>query len=759
MAADGSPGLDRLQADDALAAFTAMASELWQPPHVLAEAAEAFVDGCVEAPGRPDIVVSGETAGISFYFIGQHETLVVTPLSDVADNPVLKELFGDIGIRGRHHHRVPTDARLRARLTLPRIMFINPCVLENFPIPRLSLSVGLPAAYLRQHHRADVRIVDMQMGVDLDSVIAEIEAFRPDLVGMSVSYGQRDIAMDILDRVTELNRRGLLDTRLMLGNIIAASNPGEFQTRYPGLVVATGEGEVTAVAMAEHLAGLRALDDVPGISFTGQDGRPRRTPSAPVDMETIPLPAFDTLPDLGRLKGALTIELSRGCQWNICTFCPRDHKSASWKTFSAGKIVDQFRTFGRLSDAFDIKPHLFLADEEFVGGANDLDETARLTNVARMLMDNRIDIGFDAAARVDQVYVPDYSTEWHTRRLHMWHMCRQAGMDRLFLGIESGCDSQLKRYGKGIRSEHSIFAIRLLSALDIPLRFGFITFDQLMTGFKEVRDNIHFLERTDAFIRPLDVDAYGYERLYELLTRDDDFVAEHTSGKPLAASISYMLASMEVLINSRYANMLKVAEKRTGARLIVDPDHYDTNMGRLVTRFLDPTIGSVAETCQRWIDRHFGVAYTTKSLFKVASPQGRAELMNWMIAFRQISLNLLKAMVYALDLSQAEPEARIELLADQHDPIIRSTIIQLRAAVAHNEIGVADACIACLDSFDGSIEQENERLARAMRDGTLQDNASGQLATSLANWKKHKGSWQLINDPTGVEATACMVEA
>lgn len=751
--------LDRLTANDALAAFAGMASTLWQPPHMLAQSAKTFVDSCLDARVCPDIVVSGETTDVSFYFMRPDETLVITPLSDIADNPVLRELHGDIPVRSRHHYRVATDVRLRERLKLPRIMFINPCVLENFPIPRLSLSVGLPAAYLRKHQKADVRIVDMQMGVDVDGVVAEIEAFRPDLVGMSVSYGQREIAVDILDRVTELNRRGHLKARLMLGNIIAASNPLEFMTRYPGLVVATGEGEITAVAMAEHIAGLRPLDQVPGLCFIGSDGRQQRTPATPVDMETIPLPALDTLPDLGRLKGALTIELSRGCQWNICTFCPRDHKSPSWKTFSAGKILDQFRTFGRLSEAFDIKPHLFLADEEFVGGANDLDETERLTNVARLLMDSRVGVSFDAAARVDQVFVPKYTDDWHIARLRMWHMCRQAGMDRLFLGIESGCDTQLKRYGKGIRASHSIYAIRLLSALDIPLRFGFITFDQLMTGFGEVRENIRFLERTDAFIKPLDVETYGYKRLFELLTRDDDFVAEHASGKPLAASISYMLASMEVLINSRYANMLKVAEKRYGTRLIVDPDRYDTNMGRLVTQFLDPTIGSVAEACQRWIDRHFGIAYTTKSLFKVASPEGRSVLMKWMIRFRQISLKLLKAMVYVLDLSQDEAEARAELLHDQHDPAILSKMVQLRAAIARHEINIRDACLACLDSFDGAVEADNEGLWRAMRAGTLQDNASGQLAASLTNWTAHKGSWQLINDPTGAEASACMVEA
>ncbi len=289
----------------------------------------------------------------------------------------------------------------------------------------------------------------------------------------------------------------------------------------------------------------------------------------------------------------------------MCTFCPREHKSNHWKTLPTVQIIEQFRNLRVVCDQFGFAKQLFLADEEFVGGMNDGVETERIVEIAQTLITEQLHMRFDAAARVDQVYDPKMEKSWHLDRMRMWHLCRQAGLDRLFLGIESGSNAQLRRYGKGIQVEDSVFAIRILSALGIPLRFGFITFDQLMVGLKDLKDNIAFLERTDAFLEESDVTQYGYEQLFDLLLHDSAFIQAHSMNKPIYEGISYMLSTMEVLINSRYALLLQHAERRHNKMLILDKERPDSNMGRYQVTFVDDLIGDMSTACQKWIDRHF----------------------------------------------------------------------------------------------------------------------------------------------------------
>ena len=166
---------------------------------------------------------------------------------------------------------------------------------------------------------------------------------------------------------------------------------------------------------------------------------------------------------------------------------------------------------------------------------------------------------------------------------------------------------------------------------------------------KDLKDNIAFLERTDAFLEEIDVTQYGYEQLFDLLLHDTAFIRAHSMNKPIYEGISYMLSTMEVLINSRYALLLQHAERRYNKTLILDKERPDSNMGRYQVTFVDDLIGDMSVACQKWIDRHFGLAYTIKSLYKVAPSQEKEHLMHWMVTHRRISFLLLKSLVWLFD--------------------------------------------------------------------------------------------------------------
>ena len=306
--------------------------QFWLPPHEMSSRLTEVIALSGEVPRK--VLVSGETRNVTLYVVYRRGVLVGMPFSPLADNPLLKELYSADNLLNTPGWQLfPPHRRLLRRLALPRVLLINPCVLKNFPIPRLNLSVGLLAGYLRKRQLADVRIVDMQMGITSENVVREVLRERPALLGMSVSYGQKQLAIEILDAVYQAKNRHQIAPLVAVGNIIAASSPAEFTRRYPDIIVALGEGETTIAELIGYVRGNRPLEQVPGIAFVN-GGQLVSTANAPVVLDDVPLPALDTLDDLSRQRGAVTLELSRGCQWNVCTFCPREHKSHHWKTMN-----------------------------------------------------------------------------------------------------------------------------------------------------------------------------------------------------------------------------------------------------------------------------------------------------------------------------------------------------------------------------------------------------------------------------------------
>ena len=427
------------------------------------------------------------------------------------------------------------------------------------------------------------------------------------------------------------------------------------------------------------------------------------------------------------------------------------------------RILRQLGQLAEICEHFGMKKRIFLADEEFVGGINDRTETERISALARGIIDANLQIKFDPAARVDQVYSSKEDIQWHTSRLEMWNLCLKSGMERLFMGVESGSDSQLKRYGKGIRVEHSIFAIRLLSALGIPLRFGFITFDPLMVGLRELKENIVTLSRTDAFMRPVDMEKTSYRELFLRMTQDDMYVTEQAVGIPVASGVSYMMASLEVLIGSPYVRMLEIAERKNRLNLLLNDKKPDTNMGRYSVAYADPLIQEISIAAQKWIDRHFPVAYTLKSLYKVAPANQRKLLMSWMVSYRNICLLLLSGIIEIFD--------DTEVVSDQDDePVSRESFF--RWAVSQSQGVVPNSLFSnlnrlyirrvqeaddaslllrdCLDVFDELVHDEMDKVTYWMKKELIVDR-SGRLADVLSRWYNCDEKWVLTNDPDRID--------
>ncbi|MGH3814527.1 MAG: hypothetical protein ACRDUV_19090 [Pseudonocardiaceae bacterium] len=260
-------------------------------------------------------------------------------------------------------------------------------------------------------------------------------------------------------------------------------------------------------------------------------------------------PELDLLDETFQHKGVAQLEASRGCT-NFCSFCLRGHKG-QWAGAALDALPWILREMGAIFDRHpDLSRTVYLVDEEFIGR------------------------GPDAVGRA--LAVADTLAE------------------------------------AGFAWETSCLAIRTLTALGVPPRFTYITFDHLMTEH-ELHETYAFQGHTDLLLRPLP--GMSVEEIVDGV-RDEQFVAEHTTGRPFYTGISYMLVGMECLIGAAYTRKAEAAGL-TG--------HADPSMGRVEARYADWRIGGELSLEHRdLLRREHGrwTATTTWQLINAADPCG-----------------------------------------------------------------------------------------------------------------------------------------
>ncbi len=616
---------------------------------------------------------------------------------------------------------------------LPKVVLINPSVKEVFPSPRLALCVSLLASYLRKYQKADVRIVDMQIGPTMNDIIKEVKEVHPDIIGISVSFGQLPLGKQILERIFSevvVDRKPIV----IAGNVISAFGCKGLLQKFPNLLVCNSEGERTLIDLVEYITGNKKyLNEVSGITYI-ENGEIKSTSTIEVDMDDIPLPAMDTLEGIIENRGSLTMEISRGCAHSACTFCPRTHKPRKWKGMRPEVVLKQLEYFKRIFDHFDVMRRIFMADEEFIGWIDGNKEAERIIKIMEGMIKGNFNLHFDQDTRIDRIYNLDKSKDWHVERMKMLVLCKKAGLDRLLVGVESGSDTVLERFNKKITANQSIMALRILTALGIKPRITFITFDPLM-NFTELKKNVSFLERDDAFLQPMDLSKISYSELFDAV-HDNDFVWKNSLHKPFYENIAYMVVNLEVLMNSHYVTLLKDAEGIYNRKLFVthEPDY---NMARYKVRYLNEIIGDIAINCQKWIDRHFAVDYCLKGMYKVASEEERKILFKFRANYRKLSFLLLKSLVWIFDLDNT-------LSLEDNSSDLKDIMSDLKRFKERRDKLLPNRIIFnVLELFNEKMKSLISNIESSINEGECLDE-NGQLRSVINQWKE-KREWELIN--------------
>ncbi len=74
----------------------------------------------------------------------------------------------------------------------------------------------------------------------------------------------------------------------------------------------------------------------------------------------------------------------------------------------------------------------------------------------------------------------------------LFERLQEVGLYRVFLGVEAGNDTSLRRFRKGFTARQALRAVRQLRAMGLEVQTGYIAFEPYASPEK-VRANVHFL--------------------------------------------------------------------------------------------------------------------------------------------------------------------------------------------------------------------------------------------------------------------------
>ena len=356
---------------------------------------------------------------------------------------------------------------------IPGIALIHPYLpsgaAKNRERLRESLALGYLLGALRSHGFDALAVNAEREELGPAEVVARVARHgAPRLVGISVNSQRAYAAAREVASGLKTNDSS---TFIVLGGVFASAAASEILLECAAIdAVAMGEGEGIIVDLAHGLVSGAAPETVAGLTVRGADG-PFATAARPRldDLDLLPPPARPDLDgaDEASLQGASAyVVSSRGC-YAACSFCSihqiygnRLVRRRSPQNVVA-EITDLVRRYGitRMSFVDDLFVEPSRRGERWVHEFCDL------------MIEAGAPVQFYAEMRADSV----------TEGL-VGHM-RQAGLSRVFIGLEAGAPGVLERFNKGTTVADNEAALATLRSFFEPnaIEFGYIMFEPDLT--------------------------------------------------------------------------------------------------------------------------------------------------------------------------------------------------------------------------------------------------------------------------------------
>lgn len=320
-----------------------------------------------------------------------------------------------------------------------------------------------------------------------------------DIIGISLNIKRMDIFDQIYHRLKSRKKVPFI----FVGNVVATYGYEYLLQKYPDIICMIGEGEEVFVQIVndiyEETFRQERINNIAYIEGNKICTTERKI--ADLDRYVNPHRAFNDF--LIQNEGIARIEGSRGCSYSQCNFCSVKYKydSAKWRPIGIPKIIQQIEEI--VSSGMK---SIYFTDEDFVG--NDPERLQRL--IEEVEKRRKTDKAFGQANFFVSVKPIDILNE---KIFVLLQKFAQVGLREIFIGIESGCQTQIRRYGKCTSQETNIKALEKAKEIGADIDIGFIMFDPEMT-VDELKENIEFAEKCkiyefgSGFIKKLRIQSF-----------------------------------------------------------------------------------------------------------------------------------------------------------------------------------------------------------------------------------------------------------
>jgi anaerobic magnesium-protoporphyrin IX monomethyl ester cyclase len=242
--------------------------------------------------------------------------------------------------------------------------------------------------------------------------------------------------------------------------------------------VLRSEPEANVAQLATSLVRGADWRAVPGLAYRASGIRANPLSIGVPDLDALPLPARDEGLPTYRGLGFATLESSRGC-YHSCSFCLpcalcRTTSSSPYRQRSIASLVDEIEHLHRQG------ARLFLFDDEQFLPPGRI-RAQRLEALGDELIRRGLDIAFTIKCRPDDVEET------------LFGQLKAMGLIRVYLGLESGCQTDLDLFDKRVRVAQNVGALEVLDRLGIVADFRCLMFHP-WSALETIRVDIAFLE-------------------------------------------------------------------------------------------------------------------------------------------------------------------------------------------------------------------------------------------------------------------------
>lgn len=334
-------------------------------------------------------------------------------------------------------------------------------------------------ASMLRNHGIGVEILDANVErLNLRQTFDVVARKNFKLLGITALNG---VAQESVDLATALKKAGI-KSHICLGGYFPSLSADKIMGQYLAVdSVIRGEGEIPFLMLAKAILDGNDWSEIPGITYY-DNGHVHANETNPLNsnLDALPFMARDTLRKVLNAGGPVGFVTSRGCHGR-CSFCSiRAFDSISrglvWRARSARNVIEEIEMVIR---DYRIQ-NISFVDGNFIGPGSRGRRHAY--EIADELRKRKLGITFNISCRVDAV------------DKDLFKSLKEAGLRKVFLGIESGVQRSLDTFNKDVAVEDNDKAVEILSTLGIEIRFGFITFDPY-SSLEEIQQNIAYIEK------------------------------------------------------------------------------------------------------------------------------------------------------------------------------------------------------------------------------------------------------------------------